>query len=81
MKGVEMLNGNILTVATEDKFEKKGGIFVPTSKKNYKKLMVVSGEDLDKGSEIYVNISVGTDIEIEDNKFTVVNKRDIILIL
>lgn len=78
---VEMLNGNLLTVAAEEKFEKKDGIYIPTAKKNYKKLEVVSGEDMKSGSMIYVNISVGTNIEIEGKDYTVVNKRDVILIL
>ena len=80
---VKMLNGNLLTVASEEKFEKEGGIYIPTAKKNYKKLEVVEGEDgaVEAGKSIYVNISIGTDIEIEGKKYVVVNKRDVILIL
>ena len=75
-----MQNGNLLTVALEETFEKEGGIYIPTTKRAYRKLKVITGDGISAGRVIYVNISLGTDIEIEKEKYIVVNRRDVILI-
>ena len=75
-----MQNGNLLTVALEETFEKEGGIYIPTTKRSFRKLKVIAGDGIEPGKTVYINISLGTNIEIEKEKYIVVNRRDIILI-
>lgn len=75
---VKLLNGNILTELQNE--DKEGGLIMP---KAYKTLKVIKSdsEEVKSGSTIYVIKTAGTDVKIEDNKYVVVNIREIILIL
>lgn len=74
-----MLNGNILTELQIE--EKNTGLYIPDNKA-YKIVKVVkSNVDVKEGSLLYVPKSAGTQLEIDDNNYVVVNIREIILIV
>lgn len=77
---IKMINGNILTELQE--VENKNGLFVPNNKA-YKVVKVISCEEstIEKDSLLYVLKTAGTDLEIDGKGFTVVNIREIILIV
>ena len=78
-----MLNGNICCKPLDEVTEKVGNVIVPTKDKSYKRLKVVtSNEDLvQKDKVIYVPKNSGYDVEIDNTTYTIVNIREIILIL
>ena len=78
---IQMLNNNILCKDNIDTFEKKDGIYIPKASKDYKSLEVVQAEDIETGSEIYIKNHLGTSIEIEGEKYIVIDKHDIILVV
>lgn len=80
---MKMLNGNISCKSLDEITEKKGNIIVPTKNKSYKTLKVVtSNEELvQEGKTIYVPVNCGNEVEIDGEKYTIVNIREIILIL
>lgn len=77
---IEMLNGNILTELQTE--EKKNGLYMPDSKA-YKVVKVVKSnvDEVKEGSLLYVPKASGTELEIDSNKYVVVNVREIILIV
>lgn len=77
---IEMLNGNILTELQTE--EKKNGLYIPDSKA-YKVVKVVKSnmDEVKEGSLLYVPKASGTELEIDSNKYVVVNVREIILIV
>lgn len=81
---MKMLNSNICCTNLDELTEKVGNIIVPTKNKTYKRLKVVesgSEENIEVGKTIYVPINSGHQVEINENVFTIVNAREIILIL
>ena len=79
-----MLNSNICCKNLEEVVEKKGNFLVPTNNKTYKRLKVIESggeEKIEVGKVIYVPINSGHDVEIKNETFTIVNAREIILIL
>jgi len=78
-----MLNSNICCKDLDEVVEKVGRIIVPTKDKKYRSLqVVVSGDDNVKvGDVIYVPIASGIDVKVEKELYTIVNAREIILIL
>jgi co-chaperonin GroES (HSP10) len=76
---IEMLNGNILTELQQE--EKTSGLYIPDAK-SYKIVKVVKTEgEIKKDSLLYVLKSAGTSIEMDTDKYVVVNIREIILIV
>lgn len=80
---LKMVNGNILTELQET--EKQNGLYIPDNKA-YKVVKVVESCDstegsIEKDSLLYVLKQAGTEIEIDDVKYIVVNIREIILIV
>jgi co-chaperonin GroES (HSP10) len=80
---MKMLNSNICCKDLDEVVEKVGRIIVPTKDKKYRSLqVVVSGDDNVKvGDVIYVPIASGIDVKVEKELYTIVNAREIILIL
>jgi len=78
-----MINGNISCVDLDGVTEKIGGIIVPTAKKKYKRLKVVTSNqpEVKEGAIIYVPINSGTVIPLDGVDYTIVNIREIIQIL
>ena len=78
-----MLNSNICCKDLDEVVEKVGRIIVPTKDKKYRSLqVVVSGDDNVKvGDVIYVPIASGIDVKVGKELYTIVNAREIILIL
>lgn len=77
---IKMLNGNILTELQIE--EKNTGLYIPDNKA-YKIVKVVKSNvgDVKEGSLLYVPKSAGTQLDIDDNNYVVVNIREIILIV
>ena len=75
-----MLNGNVLTKDLVDTFEKKDGIYIPKAAKDFKELEVIQAEKIDKGSIVYIKKHLGTEIDVDGEKFVVIDQRDIILV-
>jgi len=75
-----MLNGNILTELQTK--EKTSGLYIPDNK-TYKVLKVIKSEikEVENGALIYVPKTAGTNIEMGEDKYVVVNIREIILIV
>jgi co-chaperonin GroES (HSP10) len=80
---MKMLNSNICCKDLDEVVEKVGRIIIPTKDKKYRSLqVVVSGDDNVKvGDVIYVPIASGIDVKVEKELYTIVNAREIILIL
>jgi len=80
---MKMLNSNICCKDLDEVVEKVGRIIVPTKDKKYRSLqVVVSGDDNVKvGDVIYVPIASGIDVKVGKELYTIVNAREIILIL
>jgi len=80
---MKMLNSNICCKDLDEVVERVGRVIVPTKDKKYRSLqVVVSGDDNVKvGDVIYVPISSGVDVKVEKELYTIVNAREIILIL
>lgn len=80
---ITMLNGNICCKALDQITETQKGIIVPTKDKSYKRLRVTNSdvEAVKVGKEIYVPINCGNDVKIGEEDYTIVNVREIILIL
>lgn len=78
-----MLNSNVCCKNHNEVVQKVGNIIIPVKNKSYKELEVVESgdEQVEAGKIIYVPITAGYDIEVNKEKFTVVNAREIILIL
>ena len=78
-----MLNSNICCKDLDEVVEKVGRVMIPTKDKKYRSLqVVVSGDDNVKvGDVIYVPINSGVDVKVEKELYTIVNAREIILIL
>jgi len=78
-----MLNSNICCKDLDEVVERVGRVMIPTKDKKYRSLqVVVSGDDNVKvGDVIYVPISSGVDVKVEKELYTIVNAREIILIL
>ena len=78
-----MLNSNICCKDLDEVVERVGRVIVPTKDKKYRSLqVVVSGDDNVKvGDVIYVPISSGVDVKVDKELYTIVNAREIILIL
>jgi len=78
-----MLNSNICCKDLDEVVERVGRVMIPTKDKKYRRLqVVVSGDDNVKvGDVIYVPISSGVDVKVEKELYTIVNAREIILIL
>jgi co-chaperonin GroES (HSP10) len=78
-----MLNSNICCKDLDEVVERVGRVIIPTKDKKYRSLqVVVSGDDNVKvGDVIYVPISSGVDVKVEKELYTIVNAREIILIL
>lgn len=77
---IKMLNGNILTELQSE--EKIDGLYMPDNK-SYKIVKVVESEneEMKKDSILYVLKSSGTELEINEVKYLVVNIREIILMI
>ena len=80
---MRMLNSNVCCIALDEVVEKIGNVLVPTKNKSYKVLKVVeSGDDkVEVGVTLYVPITSGYEVKIGNDNFTIVNAREIILIL
>jgi len=80
---MKMLNSNICCKDLDEVVERVGRVMIPTKDKKYRSLqVVVSGDDNVKvGDVIYVPISSGVDVKVEKELYTIVNAREIILIL
>ena len=80
---MKMLNSNICCKDLDEVVEKVGRVMIPTKDKKYRSLqVVVSGDDNVKvGDVIYVPINSGVDVKVEKELYTIVNAREIILIL
>jgi co-chaperonin GroES (HSP10) len=80
---MKMLNSNICCKDLDEVVERVGRVIIPTKDKKYRSLqVVVSGDDNVKvGDVIYVPISSGVDVKVEKELYTIVNAREIILIL
>ena len=80
---MKMLNSNVCCRNLDDVVQKVGNIIIPSKNKAYKRLEVIeSGDDkVATGDIIYVPITAGYEVDVEKNKLTVVNAREIILIL
>ena len=83
---MRMLNGNILTKEIAPESKTISGIIIPdNTKKPYKKLKVVKMEGkvegVSEGSVVYVPERSGFGVTLEDTSYTIINQREIILIL
>ena len=78
-----MLNSNMCCKDLDEVVEKVGRVMIPTKDKKYRSLqVVVSGDDnVNVGDVIYVPINSGVDVKVEKELYTIVNAREIILIL
>ncbi len=80
---MKMLNSNVCCINLDEVVETVGKVIIPTNKKAYKTLKVIASGDekVLVDSIIYVPINSGTEVKIEDKDYTVVNAREIILIV
>lgn len=80
---MKMLNGNICCKSLDQITETIGNVIVPTKDKSYKTLKVMSSNEdiVGEGKIIYVPLNSGNDVEVGNVKYTIVNVREIILIL
>lgn len=80
---MKMLNGNICCTSLDEITEKVGNVIVPTNKKSYRTLKVVNSDvkEVAEGKTILVPINCKNEVEIEGNKYVIVNVREIILIV
>lgn len=80
---MKMLNSNICCKDLDEVVENVGRILVPTKDKSYRRLKVVQSgdESVQVDNIIYVPINSGVEVKVEDEKYTIVNAREIILIL
>lgn len=80
---MKMLNNNVCCINLDEVVETVGRVIVPTNKKAYKTLKVVESGDekVLVDSTIYVPINSGTEVKIGEENYTVVNAREIILIV
>ena len=75
-----MKNGNILCLSKVEKEDLSG--FTYTKKSNFKDLIVIesSEEEVKVEDILRVPITSGTNTELEDVEYTIINIRDIIFI-
>ena len=83
---MRMLNGNILTKEIKPEAKTISGLIIPdNTKRPYKKLEVVrmegEVEGLEEGALVFVPERSGFGVTLEDTSYTVINQREIILIL
>ncbi len=81
---MKMLNGNLLVKVQEDSEKRESGIIVLRDNKSYKKVEVIEPDadnEIAKGSIVYIPKNAGIEIDIEQEKYLIVNKREVILIL
>ena len=78
-----MLNGNISCKSLDEITEKVGNVIVPTKNKSYRTLKVVNSneESVKKDDIIYVPLNCKNEVEIDNEKYVIVNIREIILIV
>lgn len=80
---MKMLNSNICCKDLDEVVENVGRILVPTKDKSYKRLQVIQSgdESVQVNDIIYVPINSGVEVKIDNENYTIVNAREIILIL
>lgn len=84
---MKMLNSNICCTNLEEVVESVGRVIVPTKDKSYKKLQVVElteasiQEGIKVGDILYAPTNSGVEVKIGDKDYTIINAREIILIL
>lgn len=82
---MKLLNGNILTKESEEIIDKtKSGVIINVKHNSYKELEVIEPDinnNVKKGSLIYVPINSGIPINVNDDKYLIVNIKEVILIL
>lgn len=80
---MKMLNSNVCCEKLDETVTKVGNVIIPTKEKAYKRLRVMnSGEEgVEVGKTIYVPKNSGYEVEIDGEKFIIINAREIILIL
>lgn len=85
MKAKKMFNGNILVREKENTNQTASGLFIAAPiAKNYREVTVIQPDNentVEEGDVMFVGVSSGTPLELEGEEITVVNIRDIILIL
>jgi co-chaperonin GroES (HSP10) len=80
---MKMLNSNVCCKNLDEVVQKVGNVIIPSKNKAYKRLEVVESgdESVSAGDIIYVRITSGYEVDVEKDKYTVVNASEIILIL
>ena len=80
---MKMLNSNVCCENLDEVVTKVGNVIIPVKEKAYKQLRVInSGEEgIEAGKTIYVPKNSGYEVEVDGEKFTIINAREIILIL
>lgn len=84
---MKMLNSNICCINLDEVIEKQGRVIIPTKDKSYKRLKVVElaedtfNEGVKRDDIIYVPINSGVEVKIDEKDYTIINAREIILIL
>jgi len=80
---MKMLNSNVCCKNLDEVVQKVGNVIIPAKNKAYKRLEVIESGDekVTVGDVVYVPITAGYEVDVEKDKFTIVNAREIILIL
>ncbi len=85
MNKIKMLNGNVLLKIEDPKKETNSGLIIPSKNNvNYDIGTVVSPDvnnSLKEGDVVYIPKSSGMNVEIENEKYVIVNVKQIILIV
>lgn len=82
---MRMLNGNVLVrEVQQDENKTQSGLIIPNEIKHYKiaEVFQPDSESVVKGGDkIYIPFNAGTEVKINEEKFLIINVREIILVI
>ena len=82
---MKMLNGNVLVrEVQQDENKTQSGLYILNEIKNYKIVEVFQPDSesvVEAGDKIYIPLNAGTEVKINEEKFLIINVREIILVI
>lgn len=82
---MKMLNGNVLVrEVQQDENKTQSGLYILNEIKNYKIVEVFQPDSesvVETGDKIYIPLNAGTEVKINEEKFLIINVREIILVI
>lgn len=82
---MKMLNGNVLVrEVQQDENKTQSGLYILNEIKHYKiaEVFQPDSENVVKtGDKIYIPLNAGTEVKINEEKFLIINVREIILVI